>query len=129
MSHQLTPKNMMDRISFCEALVKRNEIDPFLKRIVTGEEKWVTNDNIGQTLNSEVNCQHLDHLKLVADQKRPELANRRDVVFHLDNARPHMCVLTRQKLWKLYWKVLMHPLYNLDLAPNDSRLFLALQNF
>ncbi|GFW30984.1 histone-lysine N-methyltransferase SETMAR [Trichonephila clavipes] len=29
--HQLTPKNMMDRISICEALAKRNEIDPFLK--------------------------------------------------------------------------------------------------
>ncbi|GFV94001.1 histone-lysine N-methyltransferase SETMAR [Trichonephila clavipes] len=31
---QLTPKNMRDRISICEALAKRNEIDPFLKRIV-----------------------------------------------------------------------------------------------
>ncbi|GFW62809.1 mariner Mos1 transposase [Trichonephila clavipes] len=37
---------MMDRISICEALAKRNEIDPFLKRMVTGDEKWVTNDNI-----------------------------------------------------------------------------------
>ncbi|GFW68978.1 histone-lysine N-methyltransferase SETMAR [Trichonephila clavipes] len=44
--HQLTPKNMMDRISICEALAKRNEIDPFLKRMVTGDEKWVTYDNI-----------------------------------------------------------------------------------
>ncbi|GFV10630.1 hypothetical protein TNCV_2122811 [Trichonephila clavipes] len=30
---------MMDRISICEALNKRNEIDPFLKRMVTGDEK------------------------------------------------------------------------------------------
>ncbi|GFU01646.1 histone-lysine N-methyltransferase SETMAR [Trichonephila clavipes] len=37
--HQLTPKNKMDRISICEALAKRNEIDPFLKRMVTGDEK------------------------------------------------------------------------------------------
>ncbi|GFV85770.1 mariner transposase [Trichonephila clavipes] len=37
---------MMDRISICEALAKRNEIDPFLKRMVTGDEKWVTYDNI-----------------------------------------------------------------------------------
>ncbi|GFW36006.1 histone-lysine N-methyltransferase SETMAR [Trichonephila clavipes] len=44
--HQLTPKNVMDRISICEALAKRNEIDPFLKRMVTGEEKGVTYDNI-----------------------------------------------------------------------------------
>ncbi|GFX35377.1 histone-lysine N-methyltransferase SETMAR [Trichonephila clavipes] len=44
--HQLTPINMMDRISICEALDKRNEIDPFLKQMVTGDEKWVTYDNI-----------------------------------------------------------------------------------
>ncbi|GFW20056.1 histone-lysine N-methyltransferase SETMAR [Trichonephila clavipes] len=44
--HQLTPKNMMDRISICEALAKQNEIDPFLKRMVTGDEKWVTYYNI-----------------------------------------------------------------------------------
>ncbi|GFS62100.1 mariner transposase [Trichonephila clavipes] len=37
---------MMNRISICEALDKRNEIDPFLKRMVTGDEKWVTYDNI-----------------------------------------------------------------------------------
>ncbi|GFX12124.1 histone-lysine N-methyltransferase SETMAR [Trichonephila clavipes] len=37
--HQLTPKNMMDRISIGDALAKRNEIDPFLKRMVTGDKK------------------------------------------------------------------------------------------
>ncbi|GFT47433.1 uncharacterized protein TNCV_3749841 [Trichonephila clavipes] len=43
--HQLAHKNMMDPISICEALAKRNEIDPFLKRMMTGEGKWVTCDN------------------------------------------------------------------------------------
>ncbi|GFW66069.1 histonelysine Nmethyltransferase SETMARlike [Trichonephila clavipes] len=37
--NQLTPKNMMDRISISEALSKGNEIDPFLKRMVTKGEK------------------------------------------------------------------------------------------
>ncbi|GFX19325.1 hypothetical protein TNCV_3014641 [Trichonephila clavipes] len=37
---------MMDRISICEALARRNEIDPFLKWMVTGDEKWVTYCNI-----------------------------------------------------------------------------------
>ncbi|GFV61112.1 mariner transposase [Trichonephila clavipes] len=37
---------MMDRISICEALGKRNEINPFLKRMVTRNKKWVTYDNI-----------------------------------------------------------------------------------
>ncbi|GFU87764.1 mitotic-spindle organizing protein 2A [Trichonephila clavipes] len=44
-------KNMMGQISFCEALAKRNEIDPFLKRIVTGDENWVTYDNIVRKLS------------------------------------------------------------------------------
>ncbi|GFV19123.1 histone-lysine N-methyltransferase SETMAR-like [Trichonephila clavipes] len=44
--HQLQPKNMMDRISICEALAERNKIDPFLKRMVTEGEKWVTYENI-----------------------------------------------------------------------------------
>ncbi|GFW35012.1 transposable element Tc3 transposase [Trichonephila clavipes] len=36
----------MDRISICVALVKRKEIDPVLKWMVTGNEKCVTYDNI-----------------------------------------------------------------------------------
>ncbi|GFX30520.1 pro-neuregulin-2, membrane-bound isoform [Trichonephila clavipes] len=44
--HQLTPKNMMNRISICEAFAKRNKIDPFLKRRVTGDEKCIPYDNI-----------------------------------------------------------------------------------
>ncbi|GFX59941.1 transposable element Tc1 transposase [Trichonephila clavipes] len=38
----------MDRISICEDLAKRNESHPFLKRMVTGDEKWVTYYNIVQ---------------------------------------------------------------------------------
>ena len=28
------------RISICDSLLKRNETDPFLKRIIRGDEKW-----------------------------------------------------------------------------------------
>ncbi|GFY32476.1 mariner Mos1 transposase [Trichonephila clavipes] len=134
---------MMDRISICEALTKRNEIVPFLKRMMTGDEKCVIYDNIlrkrswsmrgeaaqtvanpglmdlkvllciwwdgkgiiyyelllhGQTLNAEFYCQQLNSLKLTIDQKGPELAKRRGVEFHQDNARPHTSTVTRQKL-------------------------------
>ncbi|GFY03385.1 histone-lysine N-methyltransferase SETMAR [Trichonephila clavipes] len=41
-SPQLTRKNMMDRVFIRETLAKRNEIDPFLKRMVIGDERWVT---------------------------------------------------------------------------------------
>ncbi|GFW86618.1 putative DD34D transposase [Trichonephila clavipes] len=91
---QLTPKNMMDRISICEALSKRNEIEQFLKGM-----KW------------------------------PELANRRGVVFHQDNSRPHTSVVTRQNLWELGWEVLIHPPFSPDLTPSDYYPFRALQNF
>ncbi|KOX68175.1 Histone-lysine N-methyltransferase SETMAR [Melipona quadrifasciata] len=37
------------------------------------------------------------HLQPVAE-KRPELANRGGVVFHHDNARPHVALVVRQKL-------------------------------
>ncbi|GFX78102.1 putative DD34D transposase [Trichonephila clavipes] len=40
------PSIHMDQISICEDLAKRNEIDPFLKRMKTGDEKWVTYYNI-----------------------------------------------------------------------------------
>ncbi|GFU51791.1 histone-lysine N-methyltransferase SETMAR [Trichonephila clavipes] len=83
----------------------------------------------GQTLNSDMYCQQLDRLKLAIDQKRPELASRKGVVFHQDNARPHTSVVTRQKLRKLGWEVLMHPPYSPDLAPSDYHFFPALQNF
>ncbi|GFT22118.1 hypothetical protein TNCV_3271711 [Trichonephila clavipes] len=54
-----------------------------------------------QKLNSGIYWQQMDCFKLVTDQKRPELTNRRGVVFPLDNARPHTSVLTHQKLWEL----------------------------
>jgi len=37
---------MLDRIFICKALAQRNEIEPFLKWIVTGNEKLVSKDNI-----------------------------------------------------------------------------------
>ena len=35
----------MDRVSICESLLKRNEIELFLKRMITGDEYWITYDN------------------------------------------------------------------------------------
>jgi len=36
---------MMDQINICDTLLKRNEIEPFLKRMITDDEKWITYDN------------------------------------------------------------------------------------
>ncbi|KAG5338018.1 SETMR methyltransferase, partial [Acromyrmex heyeri] len=60
-------------------------------------------------------------------RKRLELINRKGVVFHHDNARPHISLITRQKLRKLGWEVLMHP-YSSDIALSAYHLFRSLQN-
>jgi len=59
----------------------------------------------------------LDELKTAIEQKRPEIANRKGVVFHQDNAQPHVSLITRQKLLELGWDVLPQPPYSPDLAP------------
>ena len=41
-------KSLMGPVSMCESLLKRNEIKPFLKRMIKGDEKWITYDNNGR---------------------------------------------------------------------------------
>ncbi|GFS72400.1 histone-lysine N-methyltransferase SETMAR [Trichonephila clavipes] len=81
------------------------------------------------TINSEVYCHQLDKLNDALQQKRSELINRKGVVFHQDNARPHTSLVTRQKLLQLEWDTMPHPPYSPDLAPSDYYLFRSLQNF
>lgn len=171
--HALTQRNLINRITICETMLRRNELEPFLKRIITGDEKWVKYENIkrkrswskagdppqttpkpgltakkvmlsvwwdwkgivhyellqpGGTINSVLYCEQLDRLNEAIQRKRPELANRKGVVFHHDNARPHTSLMTRNKLTELGWEVLMHPPYSPDLAPSDYHLFRSLQN-
>lgn len=171
--HELTQKNLMDRISICETLLKRNELEPFLKRLITGDEKWVTYENVvrkrswskpgeaaqtvakpgltpnkvmlsvwwdwkgivhhellppKKTIDFKFYCEQLDRLKQAIAVKRPELVNRKGVVFHHDNAKPHAAIATQEKLRSFGWEVLMHPPYSPDLAPSDYHLFRSLQN-
>ncbi|GFW96866.1 mariner Mos1 transposase [Trichonephila clavipes] len=150
--HQLAPKNMMDRIPICKALAKQKEINPFLKRMRGEAAQTVTKPGLtarnvllciwldwkgitfyellpcSQTLNSDLYCQQLEHLKLAIYQKRREWANKRGVASIRTTPDHTLSVVTRQNIWELGWEVLMHPPYSLDLAPSDYHLFLALQN-
>ncbi|GFU01416.1 mariner Mos1 transposase [Trichonephila clavipes] len=81
------------------------------------------------TINSEVYCHQLEKLNDALQQKRSELINRKGVVFHQDNARPHTSLVTRQKLLQLEWDTMPHPPYSPDLAPSDYYLFRSLQKF
>ena len=81
-----------------------------------------------QTINSEVYCRQLDKLNAEVKEKRPELVNRKGVIFHQDNARPHTSLATRQKLMDIGWDLMLHPPYSPDLAPSDYHLFRSLDN-
>ena len=137
--HKLNEIQLTKRISICDSLLKCNETDQFLKRIITGDEKWVVYDNVvrkrswskrdepaqstlkadihqskivlsvwwdfkgivyfelfprNQTINSNVYCRQLMKLDKEMKEKRPELATRKGVIFHQDNARPHTSLVT-----------------------------------
>ena len=81
-----------------------------------------------QTINSSKYCSQLDQQKAALDKKHPELVNRKRIVFHQGNARPHVSLMTRQKMLQLGWEVLIHPQYSPDIAPSDFHLFRSLQN-
>ena len=165
--HRLSEKNLFDCISTCTSLLKRNENVPFLKQVVTGNEKWILYSNVerkrlwskwneppptapkaglhpkkvmlcigwdrkgvlydellpeNQMINSKY-CSQLDQLKAALDEKRPELVNRKCIIFHQDTARLRVSLMTRQKLLKLGWEVLIHLPYSPDIASLDFHLF------
>ena len=171
--HELKEIHLVQRLTICHSLLKREENDPFLKRMVTGDEKWIVYNNVVRkrswkqrdeaaqstskanmhqkkvmlsvwwdfkgvvhfellpknvTINSAVCCHQLDNVNNAIKTKRPDLVNRKGVVFQHDNARPHTSLVTRQKLLALGWDLLPHPPYSPDLAPSDYHLFRSLQN-
>ena len=43
--HELTECNRLERTTACMTLLARNKYEPFLKRLVTGDEKWILYEN------------------------------------------------------------------------------------
>ena len=81
-----------------------------------------------QTIHSNKYCSQLDQLKAALDKKRLELVNRKCIIFHQDNTKLRVSLMTRQKLLQLGWEVLIHLPYSPDIAPLDFHLFRSLQN-
>ena len=81
-----------------------------------------------QTIHSNVYCRQLMKLDKEIKEKRPELATRKDVIFHQDNARPHTSLVICKKWLELSWEVMPHRPYSPDLAASDYHLFRPLQN-
>lgn len=46
--------------------------------------------DIDQTINNDLHCNQLDGLKRVIEDKHSSLINRQWILFHHDNARPHI---------------------------------------
>ena len=68
-----------------------------------------------QTINSNKYCSQLDQMKAALHRKRPELVNSKRIIFHQDNVRLHVSLMTRQKLLQLGLEVLIHPSCSLDI--------------
>ncbi|XP_076177098.1 histone-lysine N-methyltransferase SETMAR-like [Ptiloglossa arizonensis] len=82
-----------------------------------------------QTVAAEIYSQQLERLRAALMEKRPSLVNRKGVLFHHDNARPHTARITVEKIKNFNWKLLPHRSYSPDLAPSDYHLFRSMQHF
>ena len=60
-----------------------------------------------QMINSNKYCFQLDQLKAELDKKHLELVNRKHVILHQDNTKPHVSLMTGHTL-ELDWEVLIH---------------------
>ena len=81
-----------------------------------------------QTISSKKYCSQLDQLKAALNEKSPESVDRKSIIFHQDNVRPHVSLMTRQKSLQLGWEVLIPPPYSPDIEPSNFHLFWSLQN-
>jgi len=78
----------------------------------------------GQTIDGPLYRQQLMRLKRALEEKRPEWATRHEkLIFHHDNARPHVAQPVKTYLENRGWKIFSHPPYSPDIAPSDYHLF------
>ena len=97
---------------------------------------WSTNGIIhyellpsGKTITKEVYCAQLRRVSASLAKLMPAVVNRKGVIFHQDNARPHTAKMTLEVIKELRWELLPHPPYSPDMAPSDYHLFLSMDNY
>ena len=72
----------MNRVLICDSLLRRNETEPFLKKLITGDDKWITYDKnvrkrswskAGQASQTVVNSQQGDAVCVVGLERHYSL--------------------------------------------------------
>ena len=56
--HELKEILLTQRINICDTYFKRNAIDPFLKRIMTDDEKWIVYNNVNRKRSKDQRKEH-----------------------------------------------------------------------
>ena len=84
---------------------------------------------LGENINAERYRTQLIRFKRAIAEKRPEYATRHEaIIFHRDNARPHVAIPVKNYLENSGWEVLPCPPDIPDPAPSDYHLFWSMQN-
>ena len=94
------------------------------------EHKWQIPDRNGQkqyNLNSDVYLAQLDRLQAAIEAKRPRKKNH--VVFHHDNARPHVEGRVVNSIAEKGWDLLEQPPYSPTEAPTDYHVNRSVKNW
>ena len=79
------------------------------------------------TLNSDVYLAQLDRLHAAIQAKRSRKKN--NIVFHHDNARPHVEARVIESVEEKGWDLLPHPPYSPTEAPTDYHINRSLKNW
>ncbi|GBP81897.1 Mariner Mos1 transposase [Eumeta japonica] len=77
----------------------------------------------GKAINWDLYRRQLKRFKQEGEKIRPVSINRKGVVFHHDNARPHTSLVIRQILREFDLEVLMHHHIALNLHPEFFACF------
>ena len=79
-----------------------------------------------QKISSNKYCSQLHQLKAALNEKRLELVNRKRIIFHQGNSRPHASLMTGKNCYNLagkFWFIRhIH-----QISPSDFHLFQSLQ--
>ena len=72
----------------------------------------------GDTINSDKYCTQLEKLRDALTEKRPGVVNRNNVIFHYENATPHVAKSVTKKMSEINWEILPHHPDSSDIAPS-----------